>query len=320
MIEKELVMPTYGEQNYNLHGIIWMPDETPVQKVIHVVHGMTEHIGRYRQFAETMTKNGIAVAGFDLRGHGKNAGDPVCASFAYGETADASDYGWYRSLEDIKRQKIEIRMHCPEAKYYLMGFSLGSFLVRDYMNEIPMNKIDGIILMGTGHQPPIITNTMKAIAHIEIGRAEPHGTTETIRKLAFDTYNKKFEPRRTMFDWLCSDEKARYEYIDDPLLRKDIAADLFYEMMACMSRVNRISTYNGENDLSTTPILLMSGENDAVSDMGKSIKTIARQMERAGLTNVTTEIIPGARHDILHEYESGAAGYATNFIKEWLGN
>ena len=322
MQKKEIVLRTYGLQNYDLHGIIWMPNKNkPIHKVIHIVHGMTEHIGRYEAFAEAMTSVGIAVAGFDLRGHGRNSGDPECTAFISGGQADMSDYGWHRSLEDIKRQIIEIRTHIPEADYYLMGFSLGSFLVRDYMRKIPtnMNVIKGIILMGTGYTLPIITVTMKAVVKGEIKKATVAGTTPMIRKLAFETYNKKFEPVGTTMDWLCSDTEQLDKYMADPLIRKDISADLFYEMLNCMDKVNRPSAYTEENDLTNVSILLMSGSNDAVGDMGKSIETIALQMDKAGIKSVTTAVIPNARHDILHEYRSGAANYAIDIIKNWLG-
>ena len=51
-----------------LPAVIWLPDGE-VKSVVQVVHGMTEHIGRYDQFVKVMTEGGIAVAGFDLRGH-----------------------------------------------------------------------------------------------------------------------------------------------------------------------------------------------------------------------------------------------------------
>ena len=320
MQKKEIILRTYGLQNYNLHGTIWLPDRnTPIHKVIHVIHGMTEHIGRYETFAKAMTDIGIAVAGFDLRGHGRNAGDPNCASFISGGQSDMSDYGWYRSVEDIQRQAIEIRTHVPDAKYYLMGFSLGSFLARQYIRDIPANKLDGVILMGTGWQPRIITGLMRTVVKNEIRKATVAGTTPLIRKLAFETYNKNFEPIRTPMDWLCSDTEQLNAYMSDPLVRNDISADLFYEMLNCMHTINRPNAYHGENDLTNVPILLMSGANDAVGNMGKAIETLALHMDKAEIKSVTTAIIPNARHDILHEYESGAAQYATEFIKDWLG-
>ena len=57
-----------------LSAVLWLPEIEP-KAVLQITHGMTEHIGRYEEFAEQMTAIGIAVCGFDLRGHGKNGND-----------------------------------------------------------------------------------------------------------------------------------------------------------------------------------------------------------------------------------------------------
>ena len=51
---------------------LWLPDGSP-GAMLQIIHGMTEHTGRYEAFAAFLTAHGIAVAGFDLRGHGKTA-------------------------------------------------------------------------------------------------------------------------------------------------------------------------------------------------------------------------------------------------------
>ena len=63
-----------GANGVSLPGIIWYPMCSPTM-VVQITHGMSEHIGRYEQLAEQLTASGIAVAGFDLRGHGRNPGD-----------------------------------------------------------------------------------------------------------------------------------------------------------------------------------------------------------------------------------------------------
>ena len=55
-----------GLGGMQLPAILWLPDGEP-RRILQITHGMTEHIGRYEAFAETMTVQGIAVAGYDLR-------------------------------------------------------------------------------------------------------------------------------------------------------------------------------------------------------------------------------------------------------------
>ncbi len=51
----------------------WIP-EGKTKAVLILVHGMGEHTGRYSHVAAAMNKQGYALVGFDLRGHGKSGG------------------------------------------------------------------------------------------------------------------------------------------------------------------------------------------------------------------------------------------------------
>ena len=163
MQKKEIKMGAYGLHQYVVNGTMWLPDDGCVEKVVHIVHGMTEHMGRYESFAEDLTPYGIAVVGFDLRGHGRNSGGLEAATFLSGQKND-DEYGWERSVEDIKRQIEKFQKTFPKAEYYLLGFSLGSFLVRDLIRTFVLKGINGVILAGTGYQPGIVTSVMKMVA------------------------------------------------------------------------------------------------------------------------------------------------------------
>ena len=63
-----------GYNNVKLQAYIWKPDGE-IKSVLQLSHGMTEHIERYKSFSEYLCSEGIAVVGFDLRGHGRNASD-----------------------------------------------------------------------------------------------------------------------------------------------------------------------------------------------------------------------------------------------------
>lgn len=315
---EHLKITSVGIVNYDLNGVIWKPDNRPVKHVIHIVHGMTEHIGRYEKFAETITPMGIAVAGFDLRGHGHNASSE-CASFISGGNPETHDYGWAKAIDDIQRESIEIQRHFPSAKHYLLGFSLGASLVQDYMRNMPMNGIDGVILVGTGYQPPIVTNLLSKVIAGEIKKTTPGMTTKLTRELAFGTYNKQIPNAKTSMDWLCSDEQQLAEYMNDTYCRHDLSADLFFELLCSMSRTNSKQGYMGVNDLTDMPILLISGKNDAVGDMGRSISKIARRMRKSGIKNVEPIIINNARHDVFHEHATGGDSATTLAILNWVG-
>ena len=296
-----------GYQNTPLPACFWLP-ESNVKAILQITHGMTEHIGRYEKLAEYLCPLGIAVAGFDLRGHGKNPGDPEVASFGVG--------GWTASIEDMRLFYQLLRNRFPGARHYMLGFSLGSFLLREYMTKYPEeNEVSGAIIMGTGHQPGWLLSIIMGIVKSQIKKAGYDHTTDLVRQLSFGAYNQKFEPNRTSADWLCSNKKELDQYLADPLVRKDISAGLFWELLGSMKRTGSAVEYDGWD--TSLPILLISGQDDPVGDSGKGVQTICKRMKKAGMENVTLKLFPDARHDLLHE-ESGAADVARRYIAEWI--
>ena len=296
----------FTSENKNFTAVLWLPESKP-KAVLQIAHGMTEHIGRYEEFAEQMTLNGIAVCGFDLRGHGKNGDDEEVASFGMN--------GWELALHDMRNFFNEIKKCIPDVPYFMMGFSLGSFLLREYLNLYP-DGTDGAVIMGTGYQPGWILSIMKAIVKKEWMTAGFDQTTTLVKKLSFETYNQKFKPNETDSDWLCSDEDELYEYMRDPLCRKYISAGLFWQLLDAMKRTGkRKAASKWKKDM---PVLLLSGENDPVGNDGKGVKTIYQQLKKQGLTNVTLKLFPSARHDLLHEKKSGSAEDAIKTLIRWM--
>ena len=300
MIRELFEFAGYGEAK--LPARLWMPDGE-VTAVLQITHGMTEHMGRYEAFAEYLCPMGIAVAGFDLRGHGANPGDPEVASFGEG--------GWAASIEDMQLFYEHLQRRFPGMPHFMLGFSLGSFLLREYLTKYPdEGTLSGAIIMGTGHQPGWLLSIMQWIVKGQIQKAGFDGTTDLVRQLSFGTYNQKFKPNRTSADWLCADEAELDKYLADSLVRKDISAGLFWELLGSMKRSGRACAYGG------LPILLISGQDDPVGNGGKGVQEIHRRLV-SGHENVTIKLFPGARHDLLHE-EKGGAEKARKLIAEWI--
>lgn len=295
-----------GANGVMLPGIIWTPICTPCM-VVQIVHGMTEHIGRYEKLASILTNYGIAVAGFDLRGHGHNKGDPECASFGKN--------GWRASLHDMFLFHLELNHRFPNIPFFMMGFSLGSFLVRDYLSRYN-DKVAGAIIMGNGDQPGVVLSILKAVVRMETRKHGFNHSTPLVRKLSFDTYNLKFAPNKTPYDWLCSDEAELHAYMNDPLCRRNISAGLFWQLLDTMKRTGNVRTYRHWHR--ETPVLLLSGANDPVGAFGKGVQQVMRSMAKGGMKNVRMHLIPNARHDLLHEKRSGAADETVEVLTDWL--
>lgn len=297
------------KDNHNqvVQAFLWLPEEEP-KKVLQIVHGMTEHMGRYAKLAEILTEAGIAVAGFDLKGHGMNAKEQACASFGEG--------GWEAELKEIHEFHKTLMHRFPKAKHYMMGFSLGSFLIREYFSLYENSDIEGAIIMGTGQQPAFLLSLIMAIVKGEIKKAGFDNTTKLVRTLSFGTYNRKFRPNRTKADWLCSDEEELRKYISDDLCKEDISSGLFWQLLDAMKRMASVDTYAKWNK--NMPVPLISGADDPVGDAGKGVRIVEQAMKKSGLCSVTLKLYPKGRHDVLHEEKSGIASSACKTIKQWL--
>ena len=295
-----------GANGVSLPGIIWYPMCSPTM-VVQITHGMTEHIGRYEELADMLTAYGIAVAGFDLRGHGHNPGDNQCASFGEG--------GWNYALHDMHLFYLELESKFPNIPHFMLGFSLGSFLLRDYLS-LYRDKVDGAIIMGTGHQPGAVLSMLIPVVKREIKAHGFDSSTQKIKKLSFETYNQKFAPNMTSVDWLCSDTAQRIKYRGDPLCRKTISAGLFWQLLDSMKRTGKLSSYRKWNK--QMPVLLLSGQDDPVGDFGKGVQRVRQSMSRAGMKHIQLYLIPGARHDLLHEEKSGGSDEAFDILTNWL--
>lgn len=286
---------------------LWRPEARRPRVVLQVLHGMTEYIGRYAELAQALTERGIALVGYDLRGHGHNKPFERCASFG--------KEGWTAALEDIQCCQRMLRQSFQGIPQAIMGFSLGSFLVRDYLNHYD-TPFAGAIIMGTGTQPGMVLATLKLMVQGQIDKVGFNNTSPLVQKLSFEMYNKKFAPNATAFDWLCADSNELAIYEQDALCKESISAGLFWQLLDAMQRTSGKQAYaHWDKNL---PVLLLSGAEDLVGDSGKGVQKVAQQMKAAGLSCVQMELLEGARHDVLHEKASGNAEKALGLIEEFL--
>lgn len=289
-----------GVGGKQLPAVIWRPEN--VRAVLQVVHGTTEHIGRYQAFADAMAAFGVTVAGFDLREHGRNPGDPDVVEFQPGD--------WQACVQEARMFHEHLRREFPGVPVFVMGFSLGSFVVRDLLNTD--FRPEGVVLVGTGHQPGWLLAIMRRIVAGQIRKVGFDKPSALVRKLSFGVYNDKFKPNRTDVDWLSADEKVVDDYLSDPLVRRKTSAGMFWELLGSMQRRSNLKEYvHWDKDLS---VLLISGDQDPVGGAGKGVAVIHRWMEKAGMKYVTLKLVPGARHAIL----MGNAEEVQKTIGEWM--
>ncbi|MDY3924654.1 MAG: alpha/beta hydrolase, partial [Eubacteriales bacterium] len=129
ILYEEMRVPS-SDGIHTLAGRVYRP-EGRVRGLFHVVHGMTEHIARYDPLFRRMAEDGYLCFGYDHLGHGATARD----AGELGYIADRD--GWRRLAQDVavfadaaerRYAALWAGEECPP--YFLMGHSMGSFVVR----------------------------------------------------------------------------------------------------------------------------------------------------------------------------------------------
>ena len=137
------------------------------------------------------------------------------------------------------------------------------------------------------------------MAEVVCAAQGPSAASKLVNDLAFGGYNKAFAPNRTGYDWLSADSENVDRYIADPLCGADATVGLFRQMLHGIA-FNQNPKNLARMD-SSLPVLLISGDQDPVGDMGKGVRRTADAFRKAGLSDVTLKLYPGLRHEILNE-------------------
>ena len=290
MVRNEFTFPS-ADGKTAIHAAEWLPETAP-RAVLVLSHGVSEHILRYEPFAGFLTERGFAVCGHDHLGHGTSVAEGAPRLY-FGPRGS-----WDDVVRDLYARRELAGKRFPGVPVFLLGHSMGSFLARTYLIRYP-GTVAGAILMGTGQMAPAVLAAARLMAAEEARRMGEDHASPLVTKLAFETYNRRFAPNRTAFDWLAANEESVDRYIADPLCGGDTTTGLFREMLsgiACVTKQENLRKMN-----LNTPVLFISGEDDPVGDMGKGVRRAYAAFRRAGVRDAELRLYPGLRHEILNE-------------------
>lgn len=290
-----------------LHARLWTAADSAPRAVVQLVHGVREHISRYDRFARFLTEHGFVVAGHDHLGHGDSlprGGTPIYFR---------AKGGWETVTDDVYALHTLLRRKYPGLPCFILGHSMGSFVTRSLLIRYP-GCVNGAIIMGTAWNSSAIITGGKAATAVMAAIKGKRATSPFISTLAFGGYSKPFAPNRTDFDWIAADETAVDRYIADPKCGEDPTIGLFADMMDGF-RFNQSRTNLQKMD-KTMPILLISGGDDPVGDMGRGVEKCRNAFLAAGMQAADIHLCPGLRHEILNEPSAPEAVDAP--ILRWL--
>lgn len=240
---------------------LWSPETAPRAAVL-LVHGLGEHCGRYQHVAEAFNAAGVAVLGFDLRGHGLSDGLRGHIP-SYDTVAD-----------DITHFIAELGQRYPGLPVFLYGHSLGGALVL-YAALARQPRIAGVIATSPGLAPGVPVSAGKMAAARILNRVAPKLTMAN----DLDLNN------------LSSDPSVKEAYTQDPLVHNRISARLGIQLI---EKGQWIMAHAAEFQL---PLLLVQGSADHLVDP----MTTRRFSERVPANLITFSWREGFFHETHNE-------------------
>jgi alpha-beta hydrolase superfamily lysophospholipase len=265
----------------------WEPeDDRGPRAAVQLTHGMGEHAQRYDHVAQALNDDRFVVYAQDHRGHGASA-DPD----AYGNLGEG---GWNALVDDIGLLSAKIRADHPDLPLILLGHSMGSFAVQQYLLGSSAD-VDGVVLTGTA----------------AIDLLEP--ALDLDQPLDLTMFNAPFQPARTDYDWLSRDEAIVDAYIADPGCGFGIDTESARAMFTGARRLADPAQVTAMR--SDLPVYIAVGEADPVNGGLALLTPLTDRYQAAGLTDLTIRIYPAARHEILNETNRAEVITALN---SWL--
>lgn len=260
--------------------------------VLQICHGMQEHILRYEDFASFLGENGIKVFGMDNRGHGKTGEDMGIL----GHISDEN--GYYKLPEDVNDLNIFLKEKYPNSKIVIFGHSMGSIIVRNFLNKYSKN-VDGAIICGTVGLFKFIHSFGLFLARLMTRFLGNRKKLKFLNIMPFKNHNKKIENLKTDVDWICRDEKVLEEYIKDEYCGFPCTNSFFVDLLKMVKNLSLEE--NVQKVDKELPMFFISGSDDPVGEYENGVLESFNLYKKVGVNDLNIKLYPKMRHEILNE-------------------
>ncbi len=293
-----------GKFGVELSVLAYIP-ENP-KAVFQILHGMGEYKERYKYFMKWLAEKGYAVYIHDHRKHGESVDKEF---YQQGEFTDADKMEYL--TDDTHYIARKIKNEYPDLPYVLMGHSMGSIVLRRYLQKFTTTA-DFAIIMGTLG----ITKRSEIFIPSFIGKViklfNRNKISPFMADVANKTITKKLENPVTNFDWISHEDKLIDKYIKDENCGFAYTPQFYIDFSQMLVKVNKSELISEGKDI---PVLFISGEDDPVGDFGAGVKEVYELYNAHGYFQLTLKLIKGWRHEILDG--KGKTDHY-KFIDQWI--
>jgi alpha-beta hydrolase superfamily lysophospholipase len=254
-----------GRELKKLFYQFWLPDSAEIKAYIIALHGWGTYSDRLKNISEYLTNNGYAIYAFDLRGHGKNAGNMP-------GHIDSIDH----VLKDTLLFMDFIKEIANEKKIFIMGHSFGGLISLIFAINHPT-------LPGVLASSPLLGMYLK----LSMGKKVIKSISNTITKLS---------PNK-MLDYVVDQNQLT---TDLKILRQYVADKTKIDVMSAKSAadIDHFSKWAMENASNLLcPTLIMQAGSDKIADASITKEFFAKA--RSG--DKTYKEYPGFLHELWNE-------------------
>ena len=255
--------------------------------IVQIAHGMQEYSNNYFEFCQFLCDHGYLVFIFDERAHGHTAGFQNVGRVEEGDV-------FFQTVCDhlffSKKLKKDYSNQNENLKLYFFSHSYGSFIGQSYLQQNPC--CDKAVLMGSCYMKKPIVRIGKAVANLTCFFKGKDAEAKMIENLSFNTYKKKFKTG----SWITtSDEETKKFYLDE--FNGTPFSAGFYKFLF----KNQLKLYKNLDLIDKNlPILIISGKDDVIGDMGKGTKKLYDVYIKHGLS-ARLKLYENKRHALLIE-------------------
>jgi len=203
-----------------------VPENT--RAVLLIVHGLSEHGGRYSKLQQELSEADFAVWAYDQRGFGKSTGRRTYAAH------------YTHFLNDLKEMIAVVRNAHPNLPLILIGHSFGGLVVSAFCIAFP-KQVDGVVLSAPAYDFFPLPSILHFVG-IVLTRFFP-----TMR-IQYPSDPKK----------LSHDPEIAIAFRSDPLTQSSGTPGFYHALLEMNELVKR------QADQISLPVLILQGTEDTI--------------------------------------------------------
>ncbi len=269
--------------------IYYPPKFRPVIGIVQFIHGMGDHQGRYRDFAEFLSTNGYAVLTSDLKGHGKHVVRDADLGYI-------GDLGAQSLISDIHENTRLIQSRFTDVPYFLIGHGMGAVLAAAYAKKYDF-FLDGLILSGM----PLDSGYGLCRFQADILRSlkgEYH-RSKALYNAVYGTYFSSLANEETKYGWLSSDKDVCQAFANDPKCGFIYTINGYRTYFDLLRVADKKGSWIRKN--LHLPIRVIAGAKDPIAGTKYKLSRVVSVFRSRGYDCLDTQLIHGQKHDIYND-------------------